>query len=122
MSSYKKAILVFILALTSCAHTRTVENSSTTSWLDSFEPSGSFCLDAYAVNSAASGCTAWTMRDFEGVVEIRCTKHSRVKDSKDTFWVSSTFVFYIPALVESIAGLEQMCGDLNGIFGVLKPQ
>jgi|1_EtaG_2_1085319.scaffolds.fasta_scaffold00068_88 hypothetical protein len=117
MRSYKS--LLVLMALCGCAHTQMPEPVSTTSWLDAFEPSGSFCLDAYMVNSAVHGCTEWSTRNISGIAEIRCV----ASDNPEDFWTSSTFIFFVPTQTNHPAlSFEPLCGDMNGVLGILVPE
>lgn len=118
MKFYKKAFLVLCILLTSCAHTRS-SSVSLTPWLDSFEPSGSFCFDAYVVNSASSGCKEWTTREVSGAIEIRCSSSS---SSEENFWNQSTFILAPPNVAQTIAGLQPLCGDMSTVLGVINSQ
>jgi hypothetical protein len=115
MRSYKSLLILMVLC--GCAHTRLPELVSTTTWLDAFEPSGSFCLDAYAVNSASQGCTEWSTRNINGIAEMRCV----ASDNSEDFWITSTFVFYVPPIATNqvLPNFRPACGDMNGILGIL---
>ena len=116
----KKLLILTLLILGGCAHTRTTP--STTVWLDSFRPSGSFCLDAYSVNSAAAGCTGWSSRIIPGsVMEIRCTTHteSEERSPEESIWLESTFVFWGNGTPAPPLRHQPICSDVNGIFSVL---
>ena len=115
MSSYKKLILL-ILFSAGCAHARLPEITSTTTWLDSFDSTGSFCLDAYIVNSAAHGCEVWDVRNIGQMGEMRCTESEKYEG----FWITSTFVFFYQLPPDQmLPNFEPICGDINIVFGVL---
>jgi|TARA_R110001583_G_scaffold21333_10_gene81063 hypothetical protein len=118
MISYKSLITAVFL-LTSCTHLQKSSPTSSTLWLDSFKPSGSFCIDAYTLNSAATGCTSWSTRDIRGITEFRCTE----SNDSENFWNASTFIFVVPALANGIEiNFHAVCGDMNGTLGVLLPE
>ena len=115
MKFYKYVIAFTALVLLSCSHVRPQAESSQ-NWLDTFEPTGSFCLDAYFVNSAVHGCKTWTTREIsESMFELRCTELPAVS----SFWASSTFVFYGNSASVPPLNHRPLCSDMNGIFAVL---
>ena len=71
-------------------------------------------LDAYVVNSAASGCTQWSTRNIQKIAEIRCISGQ----APENFWTASTFIFFAPMEADQIVpNFEPLCGDMNGILG-----
>lgn len=115
----KKLLLLTLLIFSGCAHTR-APAPSPTGWLDSFRPSGSFCLDAYSVNSASAGCVGWSSRMLPGgVMEIRCSDYPESETGPDSIWLSSTFIFYGNGSETPPLRYQAICSDVNGVFGVL---
>jgi len=109
----RKLLILLLLTTAGCAHTRV---QSTTTWLDSFNPSGSFCIDAFSVNSASAGCKEWSSRQLPGnILEMRCT--SELEDESP--WTSSTFIFYHNNTEPPPLRHQPLCSDMHGIFSIL---
>jgi len=115
MNIFKFYFLLSLLFVAGCAHTG-LNRVSTTQWLDSFEASGSFCIDGYVTNAAASGCKDWSVRNIEGVGEIRCSEKPEGVSNR---WVDSTFVFFHPSNSQVVPGFHPLCADANLVFGVI---
>ena len=102
-----------------CAHTQRVTHADAVNLLESFEPSGSFCIDAYILNSAAQGCAEWSARTIQELGELRCLQPGE----SESFWVTSTFVFFSSSSPPpEIPRFELLCADNQVFFGRINVQ
>ena len=118
MNIFKSCFILILALTTGCAHIGNKKQSST-QWLDSYKASGTLCIDGYVVNSAAAGCKHWTVRNIDGIGEIRCTEK---QNDASNHWVDKTFVFMQPTNVQEVPGFFPICADASIVFGVINLQ